>query len=103
MFRSPEPPTAPFGELFPAGEEVAGGESEAEGVEGVEGVVSEEGGEPPAGVEELPDSTLIANFIPVWQWPILGHMKYIGPALLSLIVVLPPVKDCRAFPALQLS
>nr|GMD62478.1 uncharacterized protein LOC109186547 [Ipomoea batatas] len=36
-------------------------------------------------------------------WPKVGHMKYIGPALLSLMVVFPSEKDCKAFAALQLS
>lgn len=94
----PEPPVAAFGGddvavgvLLPEGVEVDGGDSEPDdgGDDGVAGEVPPEGGEPP-GVE-LPESTLIATFMPVWQWPIVGQMKYIGPDFDSFTVVAPPV------------
>lgn len=75
------------GVVLPDGVEVDGGESDPD--DGGDGVAV--AGGDPAGAAELPESTLIANFIPVWQWPMVGQMKYIGPDFDSLMVVAPPV------------
>lgn len=49
------------------------------------GVVGEPLGVVPAA------TTVIDSFMPWAQWPGVGHMKYIGPAVVKVIVVLPPL------------
>jgi len=65
-----------------------GGGGEAATVEG--GVPVGAVGEP-LGVVPLAATTVIDSFIPWAQWPDVGHMKYIGPAVVKVIVVLPPL------------
>ena len=56
-------------------------EPPSDGVAGVVGVL---------GVP-LAATTVIANFMPLPQWPGVEQMKYIGPAADKVIVELPPV------------
>lgn len=49
-----------------------------------------------------PEVTLMESFMPPWQWLEVGHMKYRGPSEVRVKVVLPPEKDLRGCPELQL-
>lgn len=109
LFMLPKTPVAPLGVV---GVDLAGvlgvaGESEGvegvvAGVDGVEGVVDGvDGVDGVAGVEL--SLTSIDNFMPDWQWPKVGQVKYIGPDLESLIVVFPSLCDSMALPVLQFS
>jgi len=42
-------------------------------------------------VVDAVDTTVMPSFMPLWQWPEVGHMKYIGPAELRVMVVCPPL------------
>lgn len=66
-----------------SGGDVAAGdvEPEEEGDVGVAGVVAVE----PAA------TTLMLTFMPPWQWPMVGHTKYIGPGLVRVMAVWPPL------------
>lgn len=56
-------------------------EPEEEGDVGVAGLVVE----PPAA------TTGTLSFMPPWQWPKVGHMKYIVPGVVRVMVVCPPL------------
>lgn len=67
------------------------GDDEPDGVDGV--VEPSDGVAGVVGVLGVPlaATTVIANFMPLPQWPDVEQMKYIGPAADKVIVVLPPV------------
>lgn len=60
---------------------------------GVVGMVVEVGGGVVVGAvgEASAATTVMPSFMPAWQWPSMGHRKYIGPGVAREMAVFPPV------------
>lgn len=56
---------------------------------GVDGEVLGVVGDADGAVEDAP--TVTDSFMPPWQWPGVGQMKYHGPAVVRVMLLLPPL------------